>query len=1053
MARNSRKSRMRHFFSAWCLMLASVTTGNAQSRDLFARASISDGPVVTGTLMGVVVDQNNAVVPDADVSVKDVSESVTREATTGNDGAFTILQLPPGYYTVAVRHQGFATAEVRGVALKTRDQLPLKIQLKLGHIGETVTVGADDSVVQKNPTLGLSLNRHFIDELPVNGRSLQPLITLTPGIVPTKSTFSEQGQFSVNGQRANANYFLVDGVSANIGVAAGADGLGQSGGGSLPGLTALGGTASLFSMDAVQEFKIQTNAYSAELGRTPGAQVAITTRSGTNAFRGTLFEYFRGGAIGANDWYANRDGLKTLPTRQHDFGGVVGGPIVKRQTFFFASYEGLRLRLPQFATVEVPSVLARQAAPPQLKPFLNAFPVPNGAETNNGLAKFSAGYTDAASFNATSIRVDQRIGDKVTLFGRFQAAPSETVQRGAGSSLNTSILMRFNTQTLTIGASANITPQISNDVRINYSRSLGAKSSLLDDFGGAVPLDDATIFPTFTSRQYSSYSLGFGSNASFSVGKDASNFQNQMNLVDNLTLARGSHQLRFGFDYRRLTPTYGQRKYKEIAAFNSVADAIANAVASSVTILSQDEVGVSLTNFSAYAQDAWRTTRRLNLSYGLRWEYNPPPSGKDDQVPFTVQGLETPATLTLAPTGTPHYQTTLNNFAPRFGAAYQLFGQQGRETVLRGGFGLFYDLGMGTLANTTVSFPYLRRRVLSNVEYPLNPSPVAPLPFTLNPPVSRIRVTDPKLKLPLTMQWNITLEQSLGSKQSVSAAYVAAVGRRLLRLESLLNLNPNFSQVLVTTNDATSDYHSLQVQFQRRLSRGVQTLASYTWSHSIDIASNDSSPNPPAAKIDPLLDRASSDFDVRHSFNAAVTYNLPAPAKRTLVSALLRNWSLDAIVAARTAMPVDVFVRRDPGFGPFNLRPDSIPGIPLYLEDQTAPGGHRINRAAFVSPQASRQGTLGRNALRGFPVSQVDLALHRGFALTDQIVLRVRADVFNIFNHPNFGDPVGDLGSGLFGRSTSMFGRSLGSSGSAGFNPIYQIGGPRTIQLVLKLQF
>jgi len=303
------------------------------------------------------------------------------------------------------------------------------------------------------------------------------------------------------------------------------------------------------------------------------------------------------------------------------------------------------------------------------------------------------------------------------------------------------------------------------------------------------------------------------------------------------------------------------------------------------------------------------------------------------------------------------------------------------------------------------------------------------------------------------MQWNITLEQSLGSQQSVSAAYVAAAGRRLLRQETLFNPNPNFSQVIVTANEATSDYHSLQVQFQSRLTRGVQALASYTWSHSIDIASNDSSPNPPAAKIDPQLDRASSDFDVRHSFNAAVTYDLPAPGKRNLVTTVLRNWSLDALITARTAMPVDVFVRRDLGFGPFNLRPDLITGIPLYLEDRTTPGGRRINSAAFVTSQASRQGTLGRNALRGFPVSQVDLALHRGFALTDQVSLQMRAEVFNIFNHPNFSDPVGDLGSGFFGRSTSMLGRSLGSAGSVGFNPVYQVGGPRAIQLVMKLQF
>src|SRR5206468_6497040 len=284
---------------------------------------------------------------------------------------------------------------------------------------------ADSSIVQRSPAVSTSLSRQMIENLPLDGRSLQPIVTLTPGVTITRPTFAEQGQFSVNGQRANANYFLVDGVSANIGVAAGADGLGQSGGGSLPGMTAFGSTQSLLSMDTVQELKIQTSSYAAEFGRTPGAQVVITTRSGTDVFRGTLFEYFRGGAIGANDWFANRDGLNIHAIRQHDFGGVVGGPIIKGQTFFFGSYEGLRLRLPQFATVEVPSMLARQSATPQLKPFLNAFPVPNGPETSNGLATFSAGYTDAARLNAASIRVDQRIGDKATLFGRFHAAPSE----------------------------------------------------------------------------------------------------------------------------------------------------------------------------------------------------------------------------------------------------------------------------------------------------------------------------------------------------------------------------------------------------------------------------------------------------------------------------------------------------------------------------------------------------------------------------------------------------------------------------------------------------
>jgi hypothetical protein len=206
--------------------------------------------------------------------------------------------------------------------------------------------------------------------------------------------------------------------------------------------------------------------------------------------------------------------------------------------------------------------------------------------------------------------------------------------------------------------------------------------------------------------------------------------------------------------------------------------------------------------------------------------------------------------------------------------------------------------------------------------------------------------------------------------------------------------------------------------------------------------------------IDPRFDRASSDFDVRHSFAGAITYDLPAAPLGTFGRPLLRGWSIDGILTARTAAPVNVFFTRDIGFGPFNFRPDLVPGVPLYLKDSSFPGGRAINRQAFTVPQTARQGTLGRNALRGFPLRQLDLALRRRFALTERMNLQFRMDVFNLLNRPNFGDPVGDLNSGLFGRSTAMFGRSLGSNiGSVGLNSAYQAGGPRTIQISLKLQF
>jgi len=419
-----------------------------------------------------------------------------------------------------------------------------------------------------------------------------------------------------------------------------------------------------------------------------------------------------------------------------------------------------------------------------------------------------------------------------------------------------------------------------------------------------------------------------------------------------------------------------------------------------------------------------------------------------------VQGLENPQALTLASAGTSYYQATYNNFAPRVGIAYQLSDRQSWERVLRGGIGIFYDMGTGSLANGSVSFPYLRREVFSNVAYPLEPSLTEPLPFSLTPPVGRIRASDPRLRLPYTLQWNVTVEQSLGPKRLISASYVGAVGHRLLRLELLNNPNPDFGQVFITTNGASSSYHALQIQFQRRLSRRLQSQIAYTWAHSIDNSSNDSFANPLSAIIDSRFDRASSDFDIRHSLVGALTYNVPTPPLGTLVKHLLRNWSVDGILTTRSAAPVDVFYRRDLGFGPFNFRPDLVAGLPLYIDDASFPGGRAINRAAFTVPQTARQGTLSRNALRGFPLAQLDLALRRHFDLTERMNLQFGADIFNFFNRPNFGDPVGDLGSSLFGRSTAMLGRSLGSNvGSVGLNSFYQLGGPRTIQMSLKLQF
>jgi hypothetical protein len=314
------------------------------------------------------------------------------------------------------------------------------------------------------------------------------------------------------------------------------------------------------------------------------------------------------------------------------------------------------------------------------------------------------------------------------------------------------------------------------------------------------------------------------------------------------------------------------------------------------------------------------------------------------------------------------------------------------------------------------------------------------------------------LKLPRSYQWNVALEQSLGASQSLSLTYIGAIGRDLLRVTDLFNPNPNFQSVGITDNSATSDYNALQLKFERRLSRGLQALASYTFSHSIDNASTDAFANylnTPAALGNPNIDRGDSDFDIRHSFTAGVTYNLPAPGSDKVVHAILGDWSLDSFVMARSAPPVDIVGSQIFVDGITVMpRPDVKPGLPLVLYGSQYPGGKAFNPVAFTPAPAGQQGDFGRNVLRGFGAWQADLALQRQFPVTEKLNLRFRAEFFNIFNHPNFGSPNNTIGSPLFGQSTQTLASSLGSGGAnGGFNPLYQIGGPRSIQFALKLLF
>jgi hypothetical protein len=1023
------------------------------------------------SITGRVTDPSKAVIENAKVAAINEGTNVRAESATNGLGEYYLTNLPPGSYRIEIEKTGFRKLIKPDVVLHVQDALTIDFEMTLGSSSESIAVQAGAPVVNtESATVSTVIDRTFAEGLPLNGRSFQTLILLTPGVVLTTTAFDDQGQFSVNGQRADANYFTVDGVSANFGVT-GYFPLVQAAGGALPSLSASGGTNSLVSVDAMQEFRVQTSTFAPEFGRTPGGQISIVTRSGTNAFHGTLFDYFRNDALDANDWFSNFNHLPKPDERQNDFGGTFGGPIIKDKTFFFFSYEGLRLRQPLTQETVVPDNASRMAAPAAMQPYLAAYPIQNGAELGGGTAAFNASYSDPSSLDAYSIRVDHVINSKLSLFGRYDYSPSSLDQRapnnGYEPTLSTTESLSASVQTLTLGLTETINSRTSNEVRANYSNDrIGTRLSM-DNFGGAVPLPDSALFPQGYSSANSLFSLEITGVGELVKGYESTDEQRQLNFVDNLSVSEGSHQLKFGVDYRWLSPFSNPFAYRQFVQFSGLACptappcpgyALSGTAQIAAAVAYQSDALLSQ-NFSLYGQDTWKIGRRLNLTYGLRWDINPALKGKNlANDPFTVAGLNNPSTMTLAPRGTPLYQTKYGNVAPRVGLAYQLRDAHSWGTVLRAGFGIFYDLGSGSLGGVSSFFPYSAESVIPSPNFPLSAQNATPPPFSVNPPVSTILVAEPNLKLPRTYEWNVAFEQSMGNAQSLSVAYIGAVGRDQLRVTALANLSADFPFIDLTDNTATSDYNALQIKFQRQLSHGLQALASYTFSHSIDIASTDAFAdylNSPGSLASPNIDRGDSDFDIRHVFTAGLTYAIPSPGPNEFARAALGGWSIDTFITARSAPPVnltDGFTFA--GGGDIMPRPDVVPGVPMVSYGSQYPGGKIFNSAAFSAPAAGEQGDFGRNVLRGFGATQADFALQRQFRFTEQVGLRFRAEFFNILNHPNFGSPDNDLTSPLFGQSTQTLASSLGSGGAnGGFSPLYQVGGPRSIQLALKLQF
>jgi hypothetical protein len=1058
-------------------------------------------------LSGIVVDQNGALIAGVEITLLSSGGTLERTVFTDSEGFFDFPYLPPDEYSLKISKEGFDPSEIPNLLVSAENARQLKIELKINPIAETIKVEGESAPVDQNKAGSTTFEQTALENFPLNGRNFQSLINLVPGVVFTPVDNKNLGQFSSNGQRTNANFFTVDGVSANFGTT-NYDFLGQTGSGSIPSMNIQGGLDNLISAEALQEVKVQTLDFAPATGKMPGANVSFVSRSGGNDFSFSVFENFRNAAFNAKDYFD----IEKPPHNFNDFGGSFGGPLAflnrkqnsNNQTYFFLAFEGKRFTLPQATVItEVPSLEIRKDTPNEVaQAIYNSFPLPNekdkptpanlliqsvSAETTDSsnvffpeTAPFRATYSDPNSFENYNLRIDHIFNPKITFFGRFNYSPSFAENRNPAN-LSSFITSRQITRSLTFGSTQSFSNRIVNELRFNLSKQSGNTNHDFDGrYGGILPDKSIFIPKAFEEdKTHFRFSLnGFPDSLVFFYGNYAQNEMRQLNFSDDLSFSFGNHEIKLGVDYRELSPTLRASGYGIDYDFNS-AESISAGTANRVSFYKNPNVSTKVSSISSFIQDTWKVNSGFNLVYGLRWEIDPAPSTEEKNALLT---LENPPDLNqadqtklrLAPAGTPYYRTSFRNFAPRLGAAIEIFNKNDKQFVLRGGVGTFYDLGQSQFNEIASPFEHTND-FAENLILPINNFPFG---FLSNSPESNKRpavisaVSD--YRLPRTFFWNLTAQLKAGNNL-FSTSYIGGAGRRLQRTLTLNLLKPtgtatnyfsnNFSKVIYIDNAYSSDYHSLQFQYSRNLSSGLKSFVNYVWSHSIDNNSSDSNLSTPFLSYPVSQDRGNSDFDVRHVFNAGFSYDLPSVKSNNLIGKFLQSWTIGGIFFARTGLPYDVKTAEfNPLTNEFDFRrADVADGLPLLIKAAESPIGYRVNAGAFTKPDnLIAQGNLGRNVLTGPSVWQFDSSLGKKFNLTEKLQLQLRVEIYNIFNHPNFSNPQAKILYQAeekiitkdFGVPTKTMARGYASAEpTGGVSPIFQLGGARIMQFNVRIKF
>ena len=982
-------------------------------------------------LTGTVKDPKDAAIANASVTLTNQDTGVATSTKSDGAGVYEFSFVKPGVYSLRAEAPGFKTFLQKDVTLAVDERGRIDPVMEIGAESTMITVEANTPGVQtESSSLGDVVTNRKIVEVPLNGRFFLDIALLTQGTVAPSTnnrTFlavpSGIGISGINasGTREDATNYVFDGIN----------------------LSDMVQNQITFqpNIDMIQEFKVQTNAFSAEYGRNAGIIINGVSKSGTNGFHGTVFEFVRNEKFDAKNFFDPAGPI--IPFKRNIYGYSVGGPIIKNRTFFFTSYEGRQGREVASLKTQVPTAAQRAAVTnPVIQKLLALMPA-----ANDSTGTFFVGPASRTrSLNQFSGRIDHNFTDKDFLFGMFL---SNRDQRTEPTLQNNNLPGFGDTrparrELLVLGYTRVISPSITNELHAGLNRVLISFNQ--DDvanpsaFGITSP---SAVFP----QLFISGGAEFGGINGFPQGRGDTTFD----YSDTLSWIKGRHSLKFGADFRRFRNNNTNGGTGGIINFANLTSFLNGVVSSATETALPATPALRVVGFGAFVQDDFKVNRQLTLNLGVRWEYN----GVPNEI-FNRLGVYNFATQTVTAVGTGGverpYNRQFTNFGPRVGFSYDPFGKG--KTVVRGGAGIYYDQPVTNIVTGLAANPPFATSVnnTSNVNIAN--------PFNLPPGgASSLAAVDPNFKSGVVYSYNINVQQeTFGTVFQVG--YVGSQGRHLRIFgdanQGINGIRPitKFSSITVQESVSNSDYNGLWLSANRRLTKGLTFSASYTFSKSIDNNSVGSS-NPQVQNFYNLAgERALSDFDARHRFVLSGVYLLPFTANGAFTKRVVEGWSFSPILNLQSGNPfspiVPLTATLAPGATPvpgviYNSgslegfdRPNYVAGQPLYVSNPSP--SQWLNPLAFTR-QNLGFGNVGRNTLTAPGLQDIDVALSKNTAIKETISLQFRAEAFNLFNHPNLGQPVNSITASTFGQITATR-TARGDLGSS-----------RQLQLGMKLIF